>query len=75
MTYWDYNEELHNKTIVNETKEADALEMIRNGREDGIPDEKTRSRIKRIGLDDTTIDELFEKIDAESAVPVGSTDN
>ncbi|WP_051154890.1 hypothetical protein [Butyrivibrio sp. NC2007] len=67
MTYWDYNEELHNKTIATEATEKAALEIIRFGREDAIPDEKTRLRIKRLGLSDATIDELFAQIDAETA--------
>ncbi|WP_051200202.1 hypothetical protein [Butyrivibrio sp. FCS006] len=67
MTYWDYNEELHNKTIATEATEKAALEIIRFGREDAIPDEKTRLRIKRLGLSDATINELFAQIDAETA--------
>ncbi len=67
MTYWDYNEELHNKTIATEATEKAALEIIRFGREEAIPDEKTRLRIKRLGLSDATIDELFAQIDAETA--------
>ncbi len=53
------------QAIAKEAKIDAALEMIRNGREDGVSDEKTRSRIKRIGLNDSTIDKLFEQIDAE----------
>ncbi|MBP3277725.1 MAG: hypothetical protein J6M44_02090 [Butyrivibrio sp.] len=71
MTYWDYNEELHNKTIATEAAEKaiikDALEIIRFDQEEGIPGEKTRLRIKRLGLSDATIDELFAQIDAETA--------
>ena len=71
MTYWDYNEELHNKTIANEATEKAtikaALEMIRFGRDVDAPDEKTRLRIKRLGLSDATIDELFAQVDAETA--------
>ena len=71
MTYWDYNEELHNKTIATEAAEKaiikDALEIIRFDQEEGIPREKTRLRIKRLGLSDATIDELFAQIDAETA--------
>ena len=70
MTYWDYNEEIHNKTIANEATEKATIEaamkMIRFDQEEGISDEKTRLRIKRLGLSDTTIDELFAQIDAES---------
>ena len=67
MTYWDYNEELHNKTIATEATEKAALEMIRFGRDVNVPDEKTRLRVKRLGLSDATIDELFAQIDAETA--------
>lgn len=67
MTYWDYNEELHNKTIATEATEKAALEIIRFGREEAIPDEKTRLRIKRLGLSDATINELFAQIDVETA--------
>lgn len=71
VTYWDYNEELHNKTIATEAAEKatikDALEIIRFDQEEGIPGEKTRLRIKRLGLSDATIDELFAQIDAETA--------
>ncbi len=71
MTYWDYNEELHNKTIATEAAEKatikDALEIIRFDQEEGIPGEKTRLRIKRLGLSDATIDELFAQINAETA--------
>ena len=66
MTYWDYNEELHNKTIATEATEKAALEMIRFDQEEGISKEKTRLRIQRFGLSDTTIDELFAQIDAET---------
>ena len=66
MTYWDYNEELHNKTIATEATEKNALEMIRFDQDEGISEEKTRLRIKRLGLSDATIDELFAQIDAET---------
>ena len=66
MTYWDYNEELHNKTIANEATEKNALEIMRFDQEEGIPAEKTRLRIKRLGLSDATIDELFAQINAET---------
>ena len=66
MTYWDYNEELHNKTIATEATEKNALEMIRFDQEEGISEEKTRLRIKRLSLSDATIDELFAQIDAET---------
>lgn len=70
MTYWDYNEELHNKTIATEATEKAALEMIRFGREESIQDDKTRLRIKNLGLSDGTIDELFAQVDAENATLV-----
>ena len=41
--------------------------MIRFDQEEGISKEKTRLRIKRLGLSDATIDELFAQIDAETA--------
>ena len=44
-----------------------ALEMIRNGREDGIDDQKTRSRILRLGLTEDIINELFAQVDAEES--------
>ena len=74
MTYWDYNEELHNKTIATEATEKAtikaAMEMIRFGREESIQDDKTRLRIKNLGLSDATIDELFAQVDAENATLV-----
>ena len=70
MTYWDYNEELHNKTIANEATEKAtikaALEMIRLAQSGGIPDAQTKSSLKNLGLNDYTIDELFAQIDAET---------
>ncbi len=53
------------RAIAKEVRIDDALEMIRFGREEGVSDEKTRIRIKRIGLNDSTIDKLFKQIDAE----------
>ena len=67
MTYWDYNEELHNKTIATEATEKAALEMIRLAQSGGIPDAQTKSSLKNLGLNDATIDELFAQIDAETA--------
>ena len=67
MTYWDYNEELHNKTIATEATEKAALEMIRLAQSGGIPDAQTKSSLKNLGLNDYTIDELFAQVDAETA--------
>ena len=67
MTYWDYNEELHNKTIATEATEKNALEMIRLAQSGGIPDAQTKSSLKNLGLNDYTIDELFAQVDAETA--------
>ena len=66
VTYWDYNEELHNKTIATEATEKAALEMIRLAQSGGIPDAQTKSSLKNLGLNDYTIDELFAQIDAET---------
>ena len=70
MTYWDYNEELHNKTIATEATEKAtikaAMEMIRLARSCNIPDSKIRESIESLGLGSDTIDELFSKIDAET---------
>jgi hypothetical protein len=61
--------------VAKETKVEDALEMIRFARDKNISDEETRTRIRRIGLDDTTIDELFIKISAEMPTLIGSENN
>ena len=51
-----------------ETKQEDALENIRFDRENDIPIEVTRKRLRKsFGYDDATIDELLSKVDAESA--------
>ena len=63
------------QAIANDVRQEAALEMIRNGREDGISDKKTHVRIKRLGLDDATIDKLFEQVNSESAFFVGSDSN
>jgi predicted transposase/invertase (TIGR01784 family) len=60
------------QSLVKETKKEAALEIIRNGREDGISDEKTRIRIRRIGLDDSTIDTLFAQVNSEEADLAGT---
>ena len=70
MTYWDYNEELHNKTIATEATEKAALEMIRLARSGNIPDHKIRDSIENLGLNSDTIDELFAQVDAENATLV-----
>ena len=53
---------------IEETKQEDALENIRFDRENDIPIEVTRKRLRKsFGYDDATIDELLSKVDAESA--------
>lgn len=50
-----------------DAKKEDALEIIRFGREDGTPDEKTRKRLEtKFELSPSTIDELFAQVDAET---------
>ncbi|SEG19825.1 hypothetical protein SAMN02910276_02128 [Butyrivibrio sp. Su6] len=61
MQQWD-----RERHLVMDTKKDDALEIIRFGREDGTPDEKTRKRLEtKFKLNSSTIDELFAQVDAE----------
>ena len=50
-----------------EQLKASALDEIRFAHEDGIPDSKTRERLKRFKFDAETIDELFAQIEQEEA--------
>ncbi len=61
--------------IAREAKKEDALEMIRFDRESNIPTDKTRTRIRRLGLDDATIDELFAKLSDEETTLIGHESN
>ncbi len=76
MTYWDYNEELHNKTIANEATEKAthkaALEMIRLAQSGGIPDAQTKVSLKNLGLNDDTIDDLFAQMKDEKPTVLSS---
>ncbi len=67
MKQWD-----RELSIKRETKQEDALEDIRFDRENDIPIEVTRKRLRKsFGYNDATIDELLAKIDAESACVSG----
>ncbi len=76
MTYWDYNEELHNKTIANEATEKAthkaAQEMIRLAQSGGIPDAQTKVSLKNLGLNDDTIDDLFAQMKDEKPTVLSS---
>ena len=50
-----------------ELLKASALDVIRFAHEDGIPDSKTRERLKRFKFDAETIDELFAQIKKEES--------
>ncbi len=51
------------KATIN-TKKEDSLEIIRFAREDGVPDEKIRLRLRdRLKLPSAVIEELFNQID------------
>ncbi|WP_024865669.1 hypothetical protein [Butyrivibrio sp. FCS014] len=53
---------------IEETKQEAALENIRFDRENDIPIEVTRKRLRKsFGYNDATIDELLSKVDAEAA--------
>ena len=67
MKQWDKEIILKRETKF-ETQKEDALDEIRFAHEDGIPDSKTRERLKRFKFDEETIDELFAQIEKEEAV-------
>ncbi len=60
MQQWD-----RERSIKKETKIEDALEMIRMGRQNSIPDDKIRPSIIKLGIDEKDIDGLFKQIDDE----------
>ncbi len=63
MKQWD-----RELSIKRETKQEDALENIRFDRENNIPIEVTRKRLRKsYGYNDATIDELLAKVDVETA--------
>ena len=62
MKQWD--REIY---IRRETQKEAALDVIRFAHEDGIPDSKTRERLKRFKFDAETIDELFAQIKKEES--------
>ena len=70
MRQWDRELSIKRETK-QETKREDALTAIRYGREDGIPDEKTRTRLERdYGLSEDIIDELFRQVDSAEPIEV-----
>ena len=59
MQQWD-----RERLLILDTKKEAALEVIRFGREDGVPDEKIRRRLEtRFNLATDVIDELFQQAD------------
>ena len=73
MRQWEREQAIAKEARIeatHETKSMDALEMIRFDIDEGIPHEKTILRLKRIGLDDSTIDKLFEQVDSETVALV-----
>ncbi len=71
MKQWDLLLSIKRETR-QETREEDALEAIRFDREEGIQEETTRKRLKRMGYDEASINELFAKAYEEEAAPVGA---
>jgi hypothetical protein len=78
MRQWEREQAIAKEARIeatNETKSMDALEMIRFDIDEGIPHEKTKLRLKRIGLDDSTIDKLFEQVATETTSIIGADSN
>ncbi|WP_155827740.1 hypothetical protein [Butyrivibrio sp. AE2015] len=64
MRQWD-----RELSIKRETKEEDALNTIRFGREDGLPDETIHNLLnKTYKFSDQMINDLFAKVDSEQAM-------
>lgn len=64
MRQWD-----RELSIIRDTREEDALKDIRFDRDNNIPPDATRARLKmNFDYDDQTIDELFAKADPEALV-------
>ena len=70
MRQWDRELSIRREAKLEANQEA-ALNSIRHGREDGIPDEKTRARLKAdFGFSEDIIDELFRRVDSADKVEV-----
>ncbi len=64
MQQWDRERSIK-REIAKEVKTEAALEIIRMGRQNSIPDDKIRPSIIKLGIDEKDIDGLFKQIDDE----------
>jgi len=68
MRQWDRELSIK-REVREETKEEDAMEMIKFCKEEGIEDGKIRHRIfDRFKLSESKINDLFAKVDAEQTM-------
>ena len=63
MRQWD-----RELSIKRETKEEDALNIIRFDRAESIPPSSTKKRLIGMGFKSSDINDLFAKVDAEQAM-------